>query len=48
MHISFLAKVVLFSALYCISDLSIKNNILRKVINRAIKILNFPINGIFN
>ena len=37
MQISFYAKVVLFLALYCISDLSIKNNILRKVINRANK-----------
>ena len=35
MQISFFAKVVLFLALYCISDLSIKNNILRKVMNRA-------------
>ena len=35
MQISFFAKVVLFLTLYCISDLSIKNNILRKVINRA-------------
>ncbi|MDC3134481.1 hypothetical protein OA511_00695 [Prochlorococcus sp. AH-716-J09] len=35
MQISFFAKVVLFSTLYFISDLSIKNNILRKVINRA-------------
>ena len=31
----FFAKVFLFLALYCISDLSIKNNILRKIINRA-------------
>ena len=35
MQISFFAKIVLFLALYCISDLSIKNNFLRKVMNRA-------------
>jgi len=35
MQISFFAKVVLFLALYCISDISIKNNIFRKVMNRA-------------
>ena len=35
MHISFFAKIVLFLSLYCISDLSIKNNILKKVITRA-------------
>jgi len=35
MQISFFAKIVLFLALCCISDLSIKNNILRKVMNRA-------------
>ena len=35
MQISFFAKVVLFLTLCCISDLSIKNNILRKVMNRA-------------
>jgi len=35
MQISFFAKVFLFLALYCISDLSIKNNILRKIINKA-------------
>jgi len=35
MQISFFAKVVLFLTLYGISDLSIKNNILRKVMNRA-------------
>ncbi len=35
MQISFFAKIVLFLTLYCISDLSIKNNILRKVIKRA-------------
>ena len=35
MQISFFAKVVLFLTLYCISDLSIKSNILRKVMNRA-------------
>ncbi len=33
MQISFFAKVVLFLTLYCISDLSNKNNILRKVMN---------------
>jgi len=35
MQISFFAKAVLFLTLYCISDLSIKKNILRKVMNRA-------------
>jgi len=35
MQISFFAKVILFLTLYFISDLSIKNNILRKVMNRA-------------
>jgi len=35
MQISFFAKVVLFLTFYCIYDLSIKNNILRKVMNRA-------------
>ncbi len=35
MQISFFVKLVLFLAIYCISDLSIKNNILRKVMNRA-------------
>ena len=35
MQFSFFAKLVLFLTLYCISDLSIKNNILRKVIDRA-------------
>ena len=35
MQFSFLTKVVLFLTLYCISDLSIKNNILRKVMNKA-------------
>jgi len=35
MQISFFAKIVLFLTLYFISDLSIKNNILRKVMNRA-------------
>jgi len=35
MQISFFAKVVLFLTLYCISNLSIKNNILRKIVNRA-------------
>jgi len=37
MQISFFAKVVLFLTLYCISDLSVKNNILRKVMKRANK-----------
>jgi len=37
MQISFFVKVVLFLALYCISDISIKNNIFRKVMNRANK-----------
>ena len=37
MQISFFAKIVLFLALYCISDLSIKNNIMRKIVNRANK-----------
>ncbi len=35
MQISFIAKIVLFLALYYISDLSIKNNIFRKVMTRA-------------
>jgi len=35
MQISFFVKVVLFLALCCISHLSIKNNILRKVITKA-------------
>ena len=35
MQISFFAKIVLFFALCCISDLSRKNNIFRKVMNRA-------------
>jgi len=35
MQISFFTKIVLFLVLYCISDLSIKNNILRKVMNKA-------------
>ena len=37
MQISFFAKIVFILAIYCISDLSIKNNIIRKVINRANK-----------
>jgi len=37
MQISFFAKVILFLTLYCISDLSIKNNILRRVMNRVNK-----------
>ena len=35
MQISFFVKLVLFLALYFISDLSIKNNIMRKVMYRA-------------
>ena len=35
MQISFFVKVVLFLALYCISEISIKKNILTKVINKA-------------
>ena len=35
MQISFFAKVVLFLTLYFISDISIKKNLLRKVIHRA-------------
>ncbi len=35
MRISLLAKLIFFLALYCISDLSIKNNILKKVIRKA-------------
>ncbi len=35
MKISFFAKIVLFLTLYCISNLSIKNKILRIVMNRA-------------
>jgi len=35
MQISFFAKLVLFLILYFISDLSVKNNILRKVMKRA-------------
>ncbi len=35
MQISFFAKLFFFLALYCISDLSIKNNILRKAIKKA-------------
>ena len=37
MQISFFAKLIFFLALYCISDLSIKNNILRKAIRKAKK-----------
>jgi len=37
MQISFFAKIVLFLTFYYISDLSIKNNIVRRVINRANK-----------
>ena len=35
MQISFFAKIGLFLTLYCISDLSTRNNNLRKVMNRA-------------
>jgi len=35
MQISFFAKLFLFLTLYCISDLSIKNNFSRKVMYRA-------------
>ncbi len=35
MQISFFAKVVLLLTLYCISHISIKNNIVRKVTNQA-------------
>ena len=35
MRISLFSKLIFFLALYCISDLSIKNNILRKVIRKA-------------
>jgi len=35
MQISFFAKVLLFLALYFISDISTKNNIFRKLMNRA-------------
>jgi len=35
MQIPILGKLILLFALYCISDLSIKKNILRKVMNRA-------------
>ena len=35
MRISFFAKLIFFLALYCISDLSIRNNILIKVIRKA-------------
>ena len=35
MRISLFAKLIFFLGLYCISDLSIKNNILRKVIRKA-------------
>ena len=37
MKISFFTKLIFFLALYCISDLSIKNNILKKVIRKAKK-----------
>ena len=35
MQISFFAKVVLFIFLYCISDMSIKKNILKNIMNKA-------------
>ena len=35
MQIPILAKLILLLALYCISDLSIKRNILRKAVRRA-------------
>ena len=35
MRISLFAKLIFFLALYCISDLAIKNNILRKAIQKA-------------
>ena len=35
MQISFFVKLVLFLSIYFISDLSIKNNIIRKVMRRA-------------
>ena len=35
MQISFFGKIVLFLTIYCISDMSIKNNILRKLVKRA-------------
>ena len=37
MRISLLAKLIFILALYCISDISTKNNILRKVIRKANK-----------
>ena len=37
MPISFLAKLIFFLALYCISDLSIKNNIKKNLIRKANK-----------
>ena len=35
MQISFFVKLVLFLSIYFISDLSIKNNIIRKLMRRA-------------
>jgi len=35
MKISLFAKLIFFLALYCISDLAIKNNILRRAIKKA-------------
>ena len=37
MKIPFFAKLIFFLALYCISDLAIKNNIIRKAIQKANK-----------
>ena len=37
MQISFFSKIVLFLTFYCISDMSIKNNIFRKIANRAFR-----------
>ena len=37
MQISLLAKLIFFLTIYCISDISIKNNILRKAIKKANK-----------
>ena len=47
MQISLISKIVLFLALYCISDLSIKNNIFRKIMNRANSAKNFQISNPF-
>ncbi len=37
MQISIFAKVIFFLTLYAISDLSIKNNILKKTVRKASK-----------